>query len=340
MTHRVVQAIESPESLAEESLEATCSLTGLAPFLREHDLEQSLSLSPESEPCDILHIHGLYTREHRDLALRAAKSGTPFVVTSHGAHDNAFLSRKSWFTRRRRRSSFRTIFARAGHVLGVNSHDRQQIEALGAGGRVETLPYGLDFAAYDDVFDRRQARDSDDRREILLLAPVHPLEGYVLFFKAFAEIAAEFPQWHVRVGGVAVGDWRKMIEAAIRRKGGQDRVTFEPASTIDARKDALTSTDLLVSPAIVSRCATPLLQALAAGVPTLATTPVAPPGLDSVMRICHPSRVELREVLRSMLGASDDERGELARRVRAQARDALDWSVLAPRWVQMYESLA
>ena len=84
--------------------------------------------------------------------------------------------------------------------------------------------------------------------------------------KAFAEIMSEAAGWTIVIAGPEKGDWRKMLEAAVRRKGANEQVRLTSAPDVAAQRAWLDRADVLASPALHVRCPVSIMQAVAAGV--------------------------------------------------------------------------
>jgi len=117
-------------------------------------------------------------------------------------------------------------------------------------------------------------------------------------------------------------------------------VTFTSAADVGSQRAWLSRASVLVAANLHTGAGVSIMQAVAAGVPVAASTWAAPPGLEAVIRTFPPNRAELREALRSILKLSDEERANMAREARATALTVLDWSVVAQRYLQLYDELA
>lgn len=131
-----------------------------------------------------------------------------------------------------------------------------------------------------------------------------------------------------------------MLESAIRRKNSADRVAFSAASTLAEQKTLLAGASMLASPGLHTGVPVSIIQAIASGVPSIASTCVAPPGLDEAIPVFEPRREALRETLRSVLRLSDDARSAMGEKARTVGRAVFDWSVLADPYAQLYKSIA
>jgi poly(glycerol-phosphate) alpha-glucosyltransferase len=332
------------ESLNPDAGSVAVCLRGLHEALASRGL-QSQSLAPHADvtraldDVDIVHIHGWdYEPAHR-IAAYALKAGKPYVISPHGSltfgqHNKPTLKDRVLFALGGRR-----LVRRAACVTAINSQEECDLQARRIHPRICVLPYGLSFDEYAGTLTGNGVPATGNRC-LLLLGPIHPRGGCVALLKAIAEIGPDANGWNVVLAGKDNGQWRKMLESAVRRKKGDDRVTFAEASTVAQQHALLANASLLVSPGLHIGLPVSIMQAVASGVPAIASTCTAPPGLDGAIQVCEPRRVELREALGSVLRLSDESRRAMGEKTRAEGRAVFDWSVLADQYVQLYKNIA
>ena len=141
------------------------------------------------------------------------------------------------------------------------------------------------------------------------------------------------------LAGEEMGDWRKMLEAAVRRKGGEKRVLFTTAPDHATQRMWLARASILASPCLRVRCPVSTLQAVSAGVVVLASNGVVPGALEGVVQVCAPTRGDIKLGLRRLLAMNDEERARMAQDARDSARGLLDWPALVQEYVRLYEGL-
>ncbi|MCH8147041.1 MAG: glycosyltransferase [Planctomycetes bacterium] len=289
----------------------------------------------------IVHLHGWFGGLALQAAGQARGTGTPYVISPLGGLCHGpYVDRRGIRHRLRMFLRENKLLSGASAIASMNTRERDGLIAEDVTVDPVDLPYGVDFENYvrssepGDGTDPPTAYD----RTLLILAPIHPIEGFVPFLKAFAEIGADFDRWGLVAGGPDTGDCRATLEAAIRRKGGSDRARFVGADTIESQRKLLGGAHVLVCPSLHYRAAVSIMQAVALGVVAVASDRVAPDGLAGVLDVCAPTRYDFRDTLRIALGRTDDERAEMARKAREVARELYDWSVLCDRYVQLYRS--
>ena len=357
-----LQVLHVVESLAQEAGSVAITLPGLFTTLAERGIESTASFFDQRkyelpdvhgtgfEPgiagrlvheASVVHVHGWGTEIGRSLARAAEKAGTPLVISPLGELSEGPHHQATWRDRLHGILGKNRLVRRAAVITVLNEAERRAVRAAGYGGRVDVLPYGLRMDEYVGAAEPAAGLPpAPDGRCLLMLGPFHPLEGFVPLLKAFAEIGADADGWYVVLAGREAGDWRKMLEAAIQRKGASDRIALGPAANVRTQRAWLARASVLASPSLHFRCPVSIMQALAAGVPVITSDRAAPDGLDEKIRCCAPRRDELREALRFVLQLSDEDRAAMAAEARDAGRSLYDWSVLVDQYVQLYQGLA
>ena len=292
---------------------------------------------------DVVHIHGWASRLARSSALEARRASKPYIISPMGALSGGPYRKKSWKEKLRSRLSDRRLIRRAAVITAINEQERLSLQELDITGNITVLPCGLSMGEYNkadcgDVL--ASLPPPPDGRCLLLLGPIHPIEGWVPLLTAFAELGTDADGWNVVLAGPVMGHWRKMLEAAVRRKGATDRVLVTTAEDVAVQRAWLARASVLAGVSLQARCPVSILQAVAAGVPVIASKWVAPPGLDGGVHPCTPNRGELKEAMRRVFRLSDQERTESGENARRIGLSVFDWPALIDRYVQLYNSLA
>jgi len=346
------------ESMNPEAGSVAVCLGGLHDALVSCGL-QSKTVAPRADvtraldDVDIVHIHGLdYEPAHR-IAAYALKAGKPYVISPHGSLTFGPHNKPTWKDRvlfaLRVCLPFRTnthgcwccrrLVRGAACVTAINPQEEHDLKSRRIHPRICMLPYGLSFNEYAGT-PTGDGVPVNGNRCLLMLGPLHPRGGCVALLKAIAEIGPDANGWNVVLAGNDNGEWRKMLEAAVRRKKGEDRVTFAEASTVAQQRALLASASLVASPGLHIGLSVSIMQAVASGVPVIASTCTAPPGLDGAIQVFTPRREELRETLRSVLRLPDEALRAMGEKARTVGRAVFDWSVIADQYAQLYKNIA
>ncbi len=292
---------------------------------------------------DVIHLHGWCPNQSLAVARAAQKAGKPYIISSGGMLCENPIEKSGWRYRLRASWSEKPAVRRAAAVLASNTAEQEALSRAGLGANARILPYGLDFEttlAANENAGSTETEPSSDERVLLLLGPIHPAEGVVAIMKAFAEIGADADGWLIVLAGSDDGPWRQQLEAAVRRKGGSDRVQFVCDPDEATQSSWLQRASVLASPALHFRVPVSIMQALAGEIVALASPRTVPDGMNGAIHVCGAGRDGMRSSLRTILGYSDDERAARAKQARVEAKKKLDWSVLVADYVQLYESLS
>lgn len=290
---------------------------------------------------DVIHFHGWGYEGVRRVARAARKYGKPFVVSPLGSLSPGPHRAPPWRSVLDRWFGVARVARSGSMFLALHENEAASLWAAVSGERVRVLPYGHRFAPSSEGSGAATSLPpAIAGRCLLVLGPLEPAEGCVTLLKAFAELGPDASGWHVVLAGRDLGQWRTVLEPAIRRKGGADRVQFHPAPGASAQAAWLQRASLVVAPSLVVRPPVSVLQAMAAGVPVIATDRVAPDGVSDSVQVCAADRAGIREALRTLLRMTDAQRQERARAARVRARELWDWSVLAPKYNELYERVA
>ena len=288
----------------------------------------------------LVHFHGWGHPKARRLAIAMRKAGKPYVISPLGCLSYGPYRKRSWSDRLVGPFRHKPLIRAAAALTTGNEREAEDLLRRRVNAKIQRLPYGIDLADYDEKSDAQPvAPDPSGVRWVLMLGPVHPVEGLIPLLKSLYELGPFSEGWSVVFAGREVGDWRRMLEPAIVRKGGQDRVRFVEAADVKTQRRWLRKASLLAAPSLHTRCPVSAMQAVAAGVPVVASAHSAPLGLEDEMWVFGTTRAELKITLRKILELSDEQRTAMAQRARDAVRSRFDWSVLSDDYVQFYRNL-
>ena len=293
------------------------------------------------ERASVVHIHGWGEDHPVDLAAAARRQGKPYIISPLGGLAAGSQARTGFGAKLRAMFKTDKLVRSASMVTGASTAEHEELTSRRVHATATYLPYGMDTADYAHPLPDAPSPDSTgvpaEGAFLLLMAPIHPHEGHVVLLKALAELGRSCGQWGVILAGRRVADWQEMLEAAVRRKGAVDRVCFVDAPDIASQRALLNRCSVVVSPGLRVGGSVALLQAAASGVPVLASNRVMPSELSGAVHTAEPTQAAMRESLRSVLSMSEDDRTARAHEARERMRATLDWSVLADRYVELYQ---
>lgn len=214
---------------------------------------------------DLVHAHQ-YTPFFYALMARMSYRRPPVLFTEHGRHFPDY-------PRRKRLWANRLLLERRDRVVGVGQSVRQAlIDNEGfPPERVDVVYNGISLAAKTSSGDRQGVRAElgleDDTPLILQVARLDYLKDHATAVRAMAEVVRQYPQ--ARLVLVGEGPERKAIEDLIASMGLRDRVQL-----LGLRLDVsrlLAGADLFLLSSISEGIPLTIIEAMAAGLPVVAT---------------------------------------------------------------------
>lgn len=228
---------------------------------------------------DVVQTHLMRSLDFVALGLRRRPSHPSVIWTFHNARLELRadqLASRSWLLRPKRtgyQALYRRASRRAGALVAVSDDVARAVrEAIGPSpARVVTIPNGVDTARYgapDGSVTRRELGLPDDGMVLACVAKFHEQKGHRVLVQAVADL----PPTEVRVHLMLLGDGplRGEIEAMVHAAGMADRVHF-----LGTRQDipsVLRLADGLVLPSLWEGLPMALLEAMASGLPVIATS--------------------------------------------------------------------
>ena len=273
---------------------------------------------------DLLHIHEPATPSVSVLALWAAR--TPVVATFHTAQERSRALERSAAT-----------FLRAG-LAKIDAHIAVSEAARETMGRyLDVAPVVIPNGLHTTRFTGTDRGTAPGARLVFVGRTDEPRKGLQLLLEAMPAVLDRHPDAHLLVVGAGGGQVERGLPARIA-----DRVNFAGALTDSAKAEVLASADVVVAPNTHGESfGIVLVEAMAAGAAVVASDlpafrQVLGGGEYGVLvKVADPA--DLARSINDLVG-DPCRRRELVRRAR-QAVSRYDWAVVAPRVVEVYESV-
>jgi glycosyltransferase involved in cell wall biosynthesis len=175
-------------------------------------------------------------------------------------------------------------------------------------------------------------------RYVLAVGTIEPRKNYPSLVQAFDALAAEDPDLVLVVAG-GRGWGADAFDAAVAGAHHGDRVYAPGYVSADDRRDLLAGASVLAYPSHYEGFGFPPLEAMAVGVPVVATRAGAVPEVvGDAARLVEPGDVDaLADALRTVL-TDDDVRRELVTRGHAR-HDAFSWTRAVDQLVELYSAM-
>ncbi len=212
---------------------------------------------------DLIHAHGSKAATLARLA-RAARPQTPVVFTPH---QYAFAN---YFSRRAERAAYelieRAMAPLATCVLCVCEAERQLAVRIGSGARARVVHNGIDFTPATGT-DSRILALRERGPVICAVAELHPRKGLLSLLDALPRVLAASPSATLAIAGE--GGHREALVRHVAELGIAPSVRLL-GQTSDV-PSVLAGADVFVNSAWAEAFPYSVLEAMAAGIPTVAT---------------------------------------------------------------------
>jgi len=208
---------------------------------------------------DIVHAQGT----ERESGLVASMSGKPSLLTLHGNFREIARSLKAkpfsylWLNARIERF----ILPRVDGVICISTYTRNLIHEL------NPCNWVLPNAVNQDMF---SVINTPVRGRVVCIAAIDPRKNQIAFMKAADSLAAGDPFFHVHFWGPMIAD-TPYSQEFITEAGLRPWVTYHGVSELDGIRQILSEADVLVLPSIEDNCPVVILEAMASGVPVVAS---------------------------------------------------------------------
>lgn len=207
---------------------------------------------------DVQHLHNHFGNSSCSVAMLAAEmSGIPYSYTAHGPME--FFEPHHW--------RLDTKIARASFVAAISHFARAQCMLFSDAAhwnRIKIVHCGVEPALY--------ARTDPDRapgKRLIFVGRLAGIKGVPLLLEALARLRDRHPQIHLTL--IGDGPERQALETEVQETGLADQVTFTGYLGQDDVAAALNAADLLVLPSFAEGVPVVLMEAMATGLPVIAS---------------------------------------------------------------------
>ena len=264
----------------------------------------------------VAHGHGLHVYPNFAIGRLARRGGVPLVYHPHGMFEPWILARSRGKKRVAGWLFEDANFRHARLWRALTAREADQVRAQGLTAPVVVLPNGIDPAPFAGP----RVTDGKTRRQVLFLGRLHPKKGLPLLVAAWAALGRAAADWEIVIAGPDELGHRAEVEAQVRAAGLGEAVRFIGPVAGAAKVACLLAADVFVLPSHSEGFSVAILEALAAGLPVVATRACNFPGLTSSGAgwECEPTAESVTGALALALAAGDDarrQRGELGRRL-------------------------
>ncbi len=281
---------------------------------------------------DLVHVHGLWRQHSLSACSAARRRGKPYIVSSHGMLEPWALHNKRWkkliygaFLERRN-------LGRAACLRALTRREALDCRNYGVRAPIAVVPNGVEFpppsspapllAAYPEL---------RGRRLVLFLGRVHYKKGLDVLCRAWAATRRS-PLDHLVIAGPDFEGTRARLAAG-------PAITFTGLLGPELRWSALAAAHVFVLPSYSEGFSMAVLEALAAGVPVIASEACNLPEIAE--RACgwvvQPNVRSVSAALAEALDATPAECALLGINGRALVAQRFSWPTVAAQMASVYD---
>lgn len=214
---------------------------------------------------DLIHLHGLWMPSTHLAFCLARRRGIPVILSLRGGLDPWALKQKAW-----KKTIALWFYLRHDLRTAAAFHATADKEAANIRGqnlkqRIWVIPNGVDLPV---SLPERMPRQGEIRTA-LFLSRLHPGKGLIDLVQAWAKVRP--PGWRMRIVGPDVCGHKAAVQAEILKFGLEQDFVF--VGELDDRHKwrEYVSADLFVHPSHSENFGISIAEALAAGLPVIAT---------------------------------------------------------------------
>jgi glycosyltransferase involved in cell wall biosynthesis len=224
---------------------------------------------------DVVHLHGIWLYPTLIGSRVARRHRVPYVINPHGSLMPIPLSQKALKKKVVLALWERANLNRAARIIAASSPEADALASLGFKSAITTIPYALSPAAarYFAIHpDRPTPAPSDLPRVVLTVSRFDPSKRLVELIDVFSRLAATHGGWHLTIVGSTDDDqYRARVISTARSSVVASRISVLENVTGPSLWELFRTSQLFVLPSVTENFGLVVIEALAAGVPVIAT---------------------------------------------------------------------
>lgn len=282
---------------------------------------------------EIVHVHGAWMQIHFEAVRIASRVGVPVVTSPRGMlqswsfSHHAFKKWLAWRAYQRRTCQRSTVF----HA--TSPQEAADLRGLVPDKPVFVVPNGVDFPGV------MPAAEPGRPDQVLYLGRIHPVKALDILLRAWRSVRAR--GWNLVIVGPDEGGHRGALEELSRRLGLEGRVRFHGEVSENEKWGLLRNARVFVLPSQTENFGIAVAEALAAGLPVIATKGTPWEGLPK--HGCgwwvECSENALATALQDAVGKGAGDLERMGSRGRDWAEVEFSWKSIAQRMRQVYSWL-
>jgi glycosyltransferase involved in cell wall biosynthesis len=302
------------------------------------------ALENEVRNFDVIRVHGVYLHPNLAASTVARRADVPYIVTPHGALD-PWLRRHGRIRKGITNALWQNrMLSQATAIHATTAVESKLLaEVVPDSVRRYVIGNGVSISAFQKLPPRGALREQlnleDDIPLVLFLGRISRKKGIDILIRAVSRLRSR--SLALAVAGPDDEGLTPHLQALARELGIEDRVFFVGAQYGSRRLAALADADVWVLPSHAENFGNAVVEAMAAGVPTIVSTEV---NLAPEILAAGSGRVSLcddAEIARHCAAILDSslERDRLVDAGRAFAQ-RYDWPLIATQLANMFTEVS
>lgn len=281
----------------------------------------------------VIHDHGIWLHMNHAVAAAARRMRVPRVVSPRGMLEGWSLRYRGWRKRAAWLAYQQRDLASATAFCATSDDEARSIREAGFAQPIAVLPNGVDVPAARADF------APDGPRTALFLSRLHPKKGLPDLVDAWAEVRPR--GWRLVIAGNDEDGHAQSVERAIREKGCADCIAIAGPVEGAAKQRLIQGAQLFVLPSYSENFGIVVAEALAHGVPAIATraTPWGMLEREHCGWWIETGAPALARALREATALDAERLRDMGERGRSAVAGTLSWDGIARRHVAFYEWL-
>lgn len=347
----VVWSLDSQEDRAVAAGSAQISADMINTFVRSWPFALGYSRAMEraalqtaGEPVSVVHQHGIWSGISRVSNILRDKRKVPIILTPHGSLQ-AWALKKSALKKKVALFAYEQANIDGASCFHAVSHgELGDIRTLGIKTPVAVIPNGISdswLMSEGDAARFRQRYGVCDKRILLFLSRVTPKKGLPMLLQAIKSIGPGFSEWVLVIAGTDEFGHLREVEEEVSRLGLNRSVIFTGGIFGSDKRDAFAAAECFVLPSYSEGAPIVILEALAAGVPVIATEASPWKELNSAGagRITEISASSIAEALAELCSVNKDKLAAMGANGRRIVSENYNWRRSAGMTIQLYSWL-
>ncbi len=294
---------------------------------------------------DVVHVHALFSFSSTTAARAARRHGVPYIVRPLGVLNRWGLENRRAFLKQVSLRLVELPILRDAAAIHYTSEteklEASRISNTIASQKSAVIPLPIETAKGKPEDFRQRFPQVAGRKMILFLSRIDEKKGIELLLGAFADVRRQISDTVLVVAGNGDANYLRKLSQRAKELAIADAVVWTGHLDGGIKSGAFAAADVFVLPSYSENFGVAAAEALASGVPTIVTEPVAIGGdirsYDAGVVVKNDS-AELAAAIRNIL-SQPDLASRLATNAQRLATERYDMSAVGRQLRELYDSV-